>query len=456
MKSISAGEVLAGASLIWWAHQITSPAGFQNEFPSGPRRRSRAGHFFADNWQPEKAQLVSGFIRSAFPFPKLSHPQGKVRHGILPPRFYSRRVHLAHLRLRDFRNYARLDADFSPGFHLLLGDNAQGKTNILEAIYLLATLRSFRGVGGAQMTRHGQKGYFVSAEVVGQGGHAVKMYWSPAERKLSLDGHAVRRLTDYLGVLRAVVFCTEDLQLVKGTARTRRRFVDLLLAQTHPTYLPLLQRYARALRARNALLKPRRVDEAALAGFTRELIAAGAPLVQLRRELLPRLSPLARLAYRRISHDAEDLRLDYQPSVKEDFAAELVRSRPREAACRSTLIGPHRDDLALLLNDRPAGHFASEGQKRTLAIALKMAQAEYLTGIHGTPPVLLIDDVMGELDARRRAGLLPLLERAHHACGQVFMTCTGENWPRELGRDLHRWEVRAGAVRPLVPAPSRA
>src|SRR5271156_3073854 len=137
------------------------------------------------------------------------------------------RVYLARLRFRDFRNYARLDADFAPGFHLLLGDNAQGKTNILEAIYLMATLRSFRGVGSAQMIRHGQKGYFVGGNVVGQGGHEVKMYWSLKERNLALDGRPVRKLTDYLGTLRTVVFCTEDLQLVKGTARSRRRFLDL-------------------------------------------------------------------------------------------------------------------------------------------------------------------------------------------------------------------------------------
>src|SRR5580658_294054 len=113
-------------------------------------------------------------------------------------------MHLARLRLRDFRNYARLDADFAPGIHLLLGDNAQGKTNILEAIYLLATLRSFRGVGGAQMVRHGQKGYFAGGKVVGQGEHEIKIYWSASERKLSLDNQPVRKLTDYLGVLRVV------------------------------------------------------------------------------------------------------------------------------------------------------------------------------------------------------------------------------------------------------------
>jgi DNA replication and repair protein RecF len=355
-------------------------------------------------------------------------------------------VHLARLRLRDFRNYARLDADFSPGFHLLLGDNAQGKTNILEAVYLMATLRSFRGVGGAQMIRHGQKGYFVGGKIVGQGDHEIKMYWSAAERSLSLDGRPVKKLSDFLGALRAVVFCTEDLQLVKGTARIRRRFLDLLLTQTHSTYLPLLQRYAQGLRSRNALLKRPILDEAALESFTRELVATGEEIIRLRRELIPKLSPLARLAYRRISNDAEELRIEYLPSVKKDFAVELAQSRRREQSYRATLVGPHRDDLQLLQNEKSAAQFGSEGQKRTLAIALKMAQAEYLTGIHGVPPVLLIDDVMGELDEKRRSGFLPLLERSHQARGQVFMTATEENWPRELGRELQRWEVKAGAL----------
>jgi DNA replication and repair protein RecF len=296
------------------------------------------------------------------------------------------------------------------------------------------------------MIRHGQKGYFAGGKVVGQGGHEIKMYWSAAERSLSLDNRPVRKLTDYLGVLRTVVFCTEDLQLVKGTSRIRRRFLDLLLSQTTPVYLPLLQRYAQALRARNALLKRPHLDEAALEGFTRELVSAGEEILRHRHTLVPRLSPLARLAYRRVSHEAEELRIEYRPAVKKDFATELAQSRRRELTYRATLVGPHRDDLELLLNDRSAAQFGSEGQKRTLAIALKMAQAEYLTGNHGSPPVLLIDDVMGELDEKRRSGLLPLLDRAHQSHGQVFMTATEENWPRELGRDLQRWEVKAGTL----------
>jgi len=362
-------------------------------------------------------------------------------------------VHLAHLRLRDFRNYPRLDVEFGAGFHLILGDNAQGKTNILEALYLLATLRSFRGVGGAQMVRHGAKGYFVGGKLITSTEQDLKMYWSTGEKKLSLNGEPVKRLIDYYGLMRCVVFCTEDLQLVKGTGRVRRRFLDLLLAQTHPRYLTHLQRYLRALQSRNALLKKPNPDPAVLGPFTQELIAAGNQLMEARKELVPRLSALARLAYRRISQDAEELRMTYAPSVKADFSIELAQAAARERTLKVTLVGPHRDELQLALNDKPASQFASEGQKRSLAIALKMAQAEYLTGLSGTPPILLIDDVMGELDAHRRAGLMPLLERADHARGQVFMTCTQENWPRELGRRLRRWHVRQATLTPDPSSP---
>jgi DNA replication and repair protein RecF len=358
-------------------------------------------------------------------------------------------VHLSHLRLRDFRNYSRLEVDFAPGFHLLLGGNAQGKTNVLEAIYLMATLRSFRGVGSAQMIRHGQKAYLVAGKVIGDGEHEIRMYWSAPERSLKLDGRTITKATDYLGVLRTTVFCTEDLQLIKGPARGRRRFMDLLLYQSAASYLPLLQRYTRALRARNALLKKSNQDPTALEGFSRELVVAGSEIIQRRKELAPDISRLAKESYSRVAQSAEELTLEYRSSVKSDFAIELAQSRSREQAYRTTLVGPHRDDLQLLLEGRAAAQFSSEGQKRTLAIALKMAQAEHLNVLHGAPPILLIDDIMGELDANRRRGVLPLLDQARRSRGQVFMTATEANWPHELGADLQKWEVRSAALRRL-------
>lgn len=356
-------------------------------------------------------------------------------------------MNLARLRLRDFRNYARLDVEFGPGFHLLLGDNAQGKTNLLEAVYLIATLRSFRGVGGAQMIRHGQKGYFVGADITAETSREVKIYWSTLQRNLNLDGRPVRKLADYMGVLRTVVFCSEDLLLIKGPGRSRRRFMDLLLSQTHPGYLAILQRFAKALRARNALLKQHSCDPAALESFSREVVAAGKAIINARRELVPAFLPFASAAYARVAGDVEELSITYQASVQGDFDIELSRALNRDRASRMTTVGPHRDDLKLLLNDRPAGQFASEGQKRTLAIALKMAQAEFMAATYGVLPILLIDDVMGELDVHRRTGFIPLLDRAQQTRAQVFMTATEENWPREPGREVHCWAVSQGTLR---------
>jgi DNA replication and repair protein RecF len=362
-------------------------------------------------------------------------------------------MHLARLRLRDFRNYGRLDVAFGPGFHLILGDNAQGKTNLLEALYLLATLRSFRGVGSAHLVRHGAKGYFIGASVVGRAQREVQLYWSAAERRVALDRKPVKRITDYLGVFRAVVFCSEDLQLVKGTGRVRRRFLDLLLSQTRPDYLALLQRYTRALRSRNALLRQPTLDERALEGFTHELILAGDSITASRRALVPQLAPLVKEAHAQIAAGGERLTLSYQPQVKRDFAVELARSRARERTQRMTVVGPHRDELLLHVDQQPAARFGSEGQKRTIALALKMAQAACVQQSEGSPPVLLMDDVMGELDVRRRSGLIPLFDSVAAGRGQVFMTCTEENWPRELGREIQRWHVQDGL---LTSVPSRS
>lgn len=253
-------------------------------------------------------------------------------------------------------------------------------------------------------------------------------------------------MSEFLGVFRSVVFCSEDIQLVKGPASRRRRYFDLLLTQTHSAYLPLLQRYVRSVRSRNALLKQRVLDPAALEAFTREMVLTGNDLMAWRKKLLPEISPIACEAYHRITNAAEELRLEYAPAVRADFAVELGKNAARERALRTTLVGPHRDELILSLDGRSVAQFGSEGQKRSVVIALKMAQAEYLTHVHGSPPVLLIDDIMGELDLKRRSGFLPLLRRIHQAHSQVFMTCTEENWPTELSQELQRWEVKAGKL----------
>ncbi len=355
-------------------------------------------------------------------------------------------MHLAHLKLRNYRNYTHLNLAFEPGFHLLLGDNAQGKSNLLEAIYLLATLRSFRGSPNVQLIREGASGYFVGATVVGQSSQEIKLFWSPKERQIALNNRSIRSVSEFLGCFRAVIFSTEDLEIVKGSSRFRRRYLDLLLAQTHPTYLQTLLRYAGAVRSRNALLKQSLIDPMALDSFTHELVRLGNILMQIREATLPVIGKLAAEAHRRLVNGGEVFRMEYAPSVKGDFLVALAQVRERELALRMTVRGPHRDDLRLLLDERPATQFASEGQKRSLAIALKIAQTEYLASIHGTNPVMLLDDVMGELDATRRAALIPLLHTVRKGGGQVFMTCTDENWPAELGLPLHRWRIEKGAA----------
>jgi DNA replication and repair protein RecF len=286
----------------------------------------------------------------------------------------------------------------------------------------------------------------VGGRVEQAGSREIKIFWAPRERNLTVDARPARRLSDFLGVFRSVVFCSEDIQLVKGPGTRRRRYLDLLLSQGEPVYLPALQRYTRAVRSRNALLKSRVLDAAAIEAFTVEMVAVGTNLIEHRRRLLPEIAPLACEAYRRITSGAEELRLEYAPSIRGDFLVELRKVEGRERGARMTLIGPHRDELILTLDGKSVAQFGSEGQKRSVAIALKMAQAEFLTALHGVPPVLLIDDIMGELDVKRREGFLPLLLRAREAQSQVFMTCTEENWPTELGRDLQRWEVREGKL----------
>ena len=406
-------------------------------------------------------------------------------------------MHLAHLRLRDFRNYTRLDADFAPGFHLLLGDNAQGKTNILEAVYLMATLRSFRGVGGAQMIRHGQKGYFVGGTVVGGTIPSISLRlpqgreWGEEAEFLKLRTPRPNPLPALAGRGRQKFWPATAGVKSKSTGRRANANWRWTASRSNAwaiisaccarwCFAPRICNWSRAPRApaggssiccsrkpsrptcrcSSVICAPSapatRCSSTPRGGPTRPRWTAfranssklgGRTHPRCGRELAPKFSPLARLAYRRISNDAEELRIEYQPSVKKDFAVELAQSRNRERTYRSTLVGPHRDDLQLLLNEKSAAQFGSEGQKRTLAIALKMAQAEYLAGIHGSAPVLLIDDVMGELDVKRRSGFLPLLEQARKTGGQVFMTATEENWPAELGKDLQRWEVQAGTLR---------
>lgn len=247
--------------------------------------------------------------------------------------------------------------------------------------------------------------------------------FASGSRQLILDSKPQSRSDDYLSVARITWFANSDLELVKGSGSVRRRFLDFLGVQSVPGYRKALRDYERTLRSRNALLKegrPRRE----IAAFDPPLIEAGEFLLEARRVLIEAVAPLASAACAKISGSADALALAYQPGCKGSLAESLAASHGEEERLRQTVRGPHRDDLEISLNGLKASSFASEGQQRGIALALKIAQARHLEALHEKPPVLLLDDIFGELDAARRNHLLASLP----GDAQTIITTTFLDW----------------------------
>ena len=260
------------------------------------------------------------------------------------------------------------------------------------------------------------------------GSHQMQFYHSPERRKLVLDSTEQSGTAEYLRVARLVYFANTDLDLVRGPADGRRRFLDFLGSQIEPLYRTNLRAYERALRSRNRLLKAYPVRPREVAAYDGPLLDSGNLLTNLRRSLVAELLPWAAQAQQSIragtTGQPEDLTLEYQPGSGEDFAMALQASRDEELRLRQTVVGPHRDDLLLNLAARPAGVYGSEGQQRTLALALKLAQARLIESVSGRPPLLLLDDIFGELDVHRRNALLAALP----AGAQQLITTTHLDW----------------------------
>ncbi|MBA3544678.1 MAG: DNA replication and repair protein RecF, partial [Chthoniobacterales bacterium] len=219
-----------------------------------------------------------------------------------------------------------------------------------------------------------------------------------------------------------------DLDLIRGPADIRRRYLDFVGTQMESRYRPALRAYERALRSRNALLKSARPRPRELAAYTEPLVQAGLALREMRAAIVSRLAPSAAASQRAISAEKEDLTLEYAPGCEEDFAAQLERNRTEEERLRLTTVGPHRDDLRLQVAGMAAAQFASEGQQRTTALALKLAQAKIFHDDPAAPPLLLIDDIFGELDATRRNALLLHLPND----SQKIVTATSLDWRRDV------------------------
>jgi DNA replication and repair protein RecF len=350
-------------------------------------------------------------------------------------------MHLTSLSLTNYRNYAQQRLDLSPGAVLLLGENAQGKTNILEAAMLLTTGRPERASGDADLIAWDARDEAQPfARVVGEARRAsgdvavditivgrVGANGLAASKRFKLNGVA-KRAADVAGAITAVLFTTDDMELVKGPPSGRRRYMDVMLTQADRAYARALRSYGKVITQRNALLK--RVFEGAaereeLDYWDAELARDGATMLISRAAAIAEIAEAAAELHGRLSGEREVLGVRYEPrldwsadrlaqSSHEEVAAALQErlhaTQQRDAAAGITLTGPHRDDVSLMLGGEPAASFASRGQQRTAALALRLAEARLLRERAGEQPILLLDDVLSELDEGRRGSVLEAIE----------------------------------------------
>jgi DNA replication and repair protein RecF len=364
---------------------------------------------------------------------------------------------LTALGLFAFRNYLKQTVPLAPGVNLFLGANAQGKTNLLEAVYFASTGRSPRSSVLAEMVMWEQNGARVVLDFeAGDDTHKVEMRLERdaagrTRRTARLDGRAVTA-TSIPGGTRVVLFHPEEMTLIRGGGEPRRRLLNGMLAQSRPGYAELLSRYGRVLEQRNQLLKriaQELESDASLGVWTAELARLGGELVTARREAMAELAPLVHAKHAGIA-GGEDLAVRYAPNVDDEsdpagaIAGEL-KARLREELARGlTVAGPHRDDITFSLAGLPAASHASQGQQRTAILAFKLAEVDALSQ-GDQPPVLLLDDVMSELDAERREHLLALVQ----ASPQAMITAAEAGYfPARAGERILSRAVRAGRVEP--------
>jgi DNA replication and repair protein RecF len=334
-------------------------------------------------------------------------------------------VFLNRLHLRHFRNYRDQEIIFSAPKTILLGDNAQGKSNLLEAVELLSTLKSHRVSRDRDLVLAGETESKITAQLTRKHGSIdlALTVRDKGRRTATVNRENLKRQLDFLGILNAVEFSALDLDLVRGNPETRRHWIDSLLFQIEPVYAHILHEYQRVLKQRNSLLKQadeRTLDPAELESWNHQLIITGTKVIRRRARIIDRLAPIARAWHTKISKDTEQLTITYTPnitaeentpeSIYQAFVDRLHLRRAAEQSLGNTLVGPHRDEIELTINDTPAKSYGSQGQQRTLVLALKLAELELIEQIVGEPPLLLLDDVLAELDLTRQNQLLSVIE----------------------------------------------
>ncbi len=369
-------------------------------------------------------------------------------------------MHLQRLSLRRFRNLGVQDLEFPPEGVAIVGDNAQGKSNLLEAIYYLETLRSFRGAPDMQLVEFGSDVFRLVGHL---GGTGVSVEVSAAfqkkgkRKKVTMGGVEPDRLSDALGSLSAVVFSPSDVELVSGGPGDRRRFLDILLSLNEHGYLLALQDYRKVVARRNALLKD---DQAAelIAAFDHGLIRTGARIMLSRLRWIENRREAFCHYYSTVSGGSR-ASMSYRPSfalgpagslddVADAFREAIASTRDRERRVGSTVVGPHRDDVRLRLGDEGEDldlrDFGSGGQRRTAALALRMVEARTVRESRGEEPIVLLDDVFAELDEGRSERVLDLMEREE--TGQVVLTAPKDADVRVRSDSLPRWRIRDGMI----------
>lgn len=367
------------------------------------------------------------------------------------------RAQVVSLSLKDFRNFERLDLEFPDAGMALVGENGQGKTNLLEALSYLGLMRSVRGARDADVARFGSAGFFIDARVCAPDAQQISIGFERASRRKRArrDGVVVERLSDALGALPTVLFSPADVEIVAGNAAARRRFLDIMLALASRGYLQALQQYRGALERRNAALREASRGGPALRAievWELPLAEHGARLVRARRAWVKQVSERFGERCAAIG-ERGSVELRYATtveanaeSVEGSLADALAAKRGSDLRHGLTQTGPHRDDLTLLLDGRELRTFGSAGQQRTAAIALRTLEAETLREARGASPVFLFDDPFAELDARRATRVLSLLRDVAGGLGQTVLAVPRDtDIPREL-TDLPRRRVADGTV----------
>lgn len=331
------------------------------------------------------------------------------------------------LRLEHFRNFDALDLDLSPGFTILAGSNAQGKTSLLEAVHWVSTTRMLRGQRDAEAIQEGSEACQVQAEL-GNGTLLSATLAQGQRKRFSLNGMALPRAADILGRLPSTVISMFDLEIVRGDPSERRLFLDLELSSLKPVYLKHLTTYKKSLEQRNALLKQaaeRFVDDYAFETYEEQLAASGAEIRRMREEFVSLLDPLCAAHHHSIASQEEECSLSItlkdENVTVDSLRSGLENGRRYDIQRGATQLGPHRDDLLVSIEGKEAKAFGSQGQQRTAVIAIKLATLEHSRNEIGESPMLLLDDMLSDLDPVRRAKLCQVVSGLAQ---QAFLTCT--------------------------------